>query len=211
MPPMIDAIEEHFVAAGRTPKGRKARRAIFIAAQDLIVRRGIEATSLEAVANGAGLTQPALRHHFATRDELLSEFFVATSQWFQAHVAGLVTAGNTSAREQLEHAVAWHLEYMEDVDTAAWLEASAYWLRHAHPHHGRDEFYRWLLGQYARLISEMRPSLGVLECRRKAYALLTLVLGAWTTHGRGSIIGGVAGVVEQRQLLVDAAMELVTS
>ncbi len=79
----MDSIEEHFAAEGRTPKGRRARRAIFAATRDLVVARGLEFTSLEAVANGAGLSQAALRHYFPTREKLLFSFFIAASHWFR--------------------------------------------------------------------------------------------------------------------------------
>lgn len=206
----METIEEHFAAEGRTPKGRKARRAIFAATRDLVVARGLEFTSLEAVANAAGLSQAALRHHFPTREELLTTFFFAATRWFRGQVTGLLTAGDTPARDQLERCIAWHLEYMEHVDTTFWLEASAYSIRHLQPRQTRDGFYRWLLNHYARLIGEVRPALRAKETRQRAYTLLTLVLGAWITHGYGSGVRGAGGVAEQRQLLIDAAMAIVT-
>jgi AcrR family transcriptional regulator len=204
------SIEEHFAAAGRTAKGRKARRAIFAATRNLVIAVGLQSTSLEAIANAAGLSQAALRHHFPTRDELLSEFFVAASRWFRAQLTTLLTAGNLPAREQLKQCIAWHIEYMEHVDTTFWLEASAYWIRHLQPRQTRDGFYRWLLSHYARLISEVQPALRPKEARQRAYTLLSLVLGAWITHGRGSAIRGAGNTAEQRQLLVNEAMTIVT-
>lgn len=206
----MESIEEQFAAEGRTPKGRRTRRAIFAATRDLVVSQGLELTSLEAIANGAGLTQAALRHYFPTREDLLTAFFVAATRWFRAQVADLLTAGDAPARQQLERCISWHLEYMEHVDTVFWLEGSVYWIRHPQPRQTRDEFYRWLLNQYARLIGEIRPALRGKESRRRAYTLLTLVLGAWITHGHGSGVRGAGGVAEQRQLLVDAAMAIVT-
>lgn len=207
---MLELIEEHFAADGRTPKGRKARLAIFRALRELVARRGLDATSLEAVANRAGLTQAALRHHFATREELLHAFFVSATRWFRGQVAAQLTVGDLPARKQLENCIAWHLEYMENVDTAFWLEGSAYWLRHSPRRHTRDEFYRWLAKQYARLIREIQPGIDARESQRRAYVLVTLVLGSWITHGRGSAVTGAGGVTEQRRLLVAAAMAIVS-
>jgi AcrR family transcriptional regulator len=207
---VLELIEEHFAADGRTPKGRKARLAIFRALRELVARRGLDATSLEAIANRAGLSQAALRHHFATREELLHAFFVSATRWFRGQVAAQLTAGDLPARQQLENCIAWHLEYMENVDTAFWLEGSAYWLRHPPPRHTRDEFYRWLVKQYARLIREIQPGIDSRESQRRAYVLLTLVLGSWITHGRGSAVTGGGGVTEQRRLLVATAMAIVS-
>jgi AcrR family transcriptional regulator len=208
--PMWEAIEESFAASSRTPKGRKARQAIFRAMRTLVVERGLQATSLDRIADRAGLTQAALRHHFPTRDELLTAFLVSASLWFRARVAALLAADGLAARDQLEHCISWHLEYMENVETAVWLETSAYWLRHPPPRRIRDDFYQWLGGHYARLIGKIQPALGARACRRKAYALLSLVLGAWITHGRGSAVNGAGSVTERRQVLIDAAMEIAT-
>jgi len=207
---VLDQVEEHFAASGRTPKGRRALVAIFRATRELVTRRGLDATSLDAIADRAGLTQAALRHYFPTREELLHAFFVAATRWFREQVGGMLRGSGLPAGEQLRNCVAWHLEYMEQVDTAFWLESSAYWLRHPPPRHTRDEFYRWLTGQYARLIGEMQPALGARECQRRAYVLLTLVLGSWVTHGRGSAVPGAGGPAEQRRLLVATAMEVVS-
>lgn len=207
---MLELIEEHFAAEGRTPKGRKARLAIFRATRDLMARRGLDETSLEAIANHAGLTQAALRHYFATREELLHAFFVSATRWFRERVAGQMGDSSLPAREKLEQCVAWHLEYMEHVDTAFWLESSAYWLRHPPPRHTRDEFYRWLVKQYTRLIREIQPAIDTRESQRRAYVLLTLVLGSWITHGRGSAVTGAGGVTEQRRVIVATAMAIVS-
>lgn len=209
MPVMMDDIEEQFAAAGVTPKGRNARRAIFAATYKLMTSKGIEAASLEAIAHEAGMTQAAVRHYFPTREELLTAFFVAATQWFQDRVTNMLTSKELPAREQLERCITWHLEYMESVDTSVWLDASAYWLRHRLPQHTRDEFYQWVLGQYARLIRKIRPALDATECKGRAYALLTLVLGAWITHGRGSAVRGAGNALQQRRLLLDTAMTIV--
>jgi AcrR family transcriptional regulator len=207
---LMDSIQDHFAAEGRTPKGRRARRAIFAATRDLVVARGLELTSLEAIAHNAGLSQAALRHYYPTREKLFFAFFMSASHWFRQQVAALLRDRNVPAREQLERCISWHLEYMEHVDTAFWLEGSAYWIRHPQPRQSRDQFYRWLMNQYARLIGTMRPGLGRTEYSRRAYTLLTLVLGAWVTHGSGSALIGAGGVLEQRRLLLEMAMAIVT-
>lgn len=206
---MMNDIQEQFAAAGVTPKGRRARRAIFAATYKLMANKGIEATSLEAIAHEAGMTQAAVRHYFPTREELLTAFFVVATQWFQDRVTHLMTSKELPAGEQLERCVTWHLEFMEYVDTAVWLDASAYWIRNRTPRQTRDQFYQWVIDQYARLIRKIHPALGANECKGRAYALLTLVLGAWITHGRGSAVRGPGNALQQRRLLTDTAMAIV--
>lgn len=207
---MLDLIETTFAAAGRTPKGCRARRAIYQAIVATVVERGLDRVSLDAVADRAGMTQAALRHHFPTREELLAAFFISASEWFRGQVTALLTGNDLAPREKLERCLSWHLEFMESVDTVFWLESSAYWLRHAPTREVRDGFYVWVMERYAALVAQMQPTLGARECRRKAYMLLTLVLGAWVTHGRGSAIGEKARAAEERQLLLDAALEIAT-
>jgi len=210
MPEMMQSIEAGFASAGRTPKGRKALAAIFRTVREMVITSQMAAMSLEAIANGAGLTQSALRHYFATREDLLSAFFVAASRWFRGQLESILADASKSPRDRLEQCVAWHLQYMEQVETVFWLEASAHWIRHPPSRHTRDGFYRWLLGQYARLIKEFRPELAADQCRRKAYVLMSLVLGSWITHGRGSAVGGPVSVRDRRSLLIDTAMAIVT-
>ena len=205
---MLHAIEDHFAASGRTPKGRQALRSIFRATYRTVSEKGSPA-SLDRIADRAGLSQAALRHYFATRDELLTGFFTLAVDWFQSRITEMLAESNVPARLKLERCLAQHLEYMEGVDTVFWLEASAFWLRKARHRRIRDQWYRWLLGQYAGLIGQMRPALGPRERKRIAYAVLTLVLGAWITHGRGSSVDDEGNVVQRRKRLVATALNLV--
>jgi AcrR family transcriptional regulator len=207
---MFQEIEREFAAAGRTPKGRKALRDIFQATLRTVAEEGLQASSLDLIAARADLSQAALRHYFHTREELLTAFFVAGTTWFRARLTEILAAPGRTPRATLEGCLSWHLEYIEQVDTVFWLESSAYWLRQNRQRRTRDEWYRWLMDQYSTLIGQIRPALGSRERERKAHAILSLVLGAWVTHGRGSSIGLKSGQ-EQRQNLVDAAMDIATS
>lgn len=204
---MLKTIEDQFARGGRTPKGQRARRAIFRATYAVVSEVGLSA-SLENIAARAHLTQAALRHHFATRDELLMAFFLVATQALQSRLQEILAGDPASARAKLEQGLAWHLEFMEGVDTAVWLETSAFWLHKGARRQTRDAWYRWLATQYANLIGEIRPEVNRPERQRRAYLMLTLVLGAWVTHGRGSRVDTTADVVQQRKLLVDAAMRI---
>lgn len=208
--PMFDSIEEAFAGIAPTPKGRKALRAIFRATHQIVMDKGMHGASLDAIASRAGLSQAALRYYFPTREELLTTFFVAATQWMQTQMAGRLADTGQSPRDTLASCLAWHLEYMEAVDTAAWLESSAYWLRRKPRRNTRDQWYRWLAGQYALLIERMRPDIGRGESRRRAFAMLTLILGAWITHGRGSAVDRSLPAAARRQLLVDTALAIAT-
>lgn len=208
--PDIGQIEVHFAAAGRTPKGRKALGEIFRATHYLLVRRGLRNISLEAIAVHAGLSQAALRHYFPTREALLSAFMVASSQWHRTQTTRLLAEHALPPRDALRSCVAWHLQYMEAIDTALWLENSIYWLHHDPSRRVRDNFYAWLADQYAALIRQADPALDARACRERALMLRTFILGAWITHGRGSGGGNKKEIATRRQLLVETAMSIAT-
>lgn len=205
---MFNLIEEQFAAHGRTPKGRRTMGAIFRATREVVAREGLDAASLDLIADRAGLTQAALRHYFPTRDELFTTFFLTATEWLRMRIADILRQEGLPARDKLERCIGWHLEYMESVDTVFWLEASAYALRAKPERRTRNEWHRWLTSQYAVLIAQMQPWVGVRERERKSFAILTLTLGGWITHGRGSRLGDATDVVDQRQLLIDTAMEI---
>jgi AcrR family transcriptional regulator len=205
---MLSEIEDRFASAARTPKGARALRAIFHATREIVSRQGLDSASLDLISDRAGLTQAALRHYFRTRDALIGVYFATATDCFRARIAQLLDHPDVPARERLERCIGWHLEYMESVDTMLWLEASAYWLRQRGARNARDEWYRWLTAEYATLIRQIHPSASKREHERRAYAIVTLVLGAWMTHGKGSSIGRASDLVAQRQLLVDTAMDI---
>ncbi len=207
---MMSVIEENFASAGRTPKGRRARRAIFAATLKVMASRGFRGTSLDAIAAAANLSQAAIRHHFATREELFHEFFFSATVWLRDQLAGLLEDTARRPEEVLQSAVRWHLEFIEEVDTTIWLEMSGYWIRSFQAKHSRDDFYRWVRNRYGDLIGRINPALRAGERRNRAYTILTLVLGSWITHGRANTMRDVGSVRGQRELLVAAAMDIAT-
>ncbi|MBL8226245.1 MAG: TetR/AcrR family transcriptional regulator [Chromatiales bacterium] len=126
---MLDQIERHFASAGRTPKGRRTLGAIYRATREAILDSGVADASPDAIASRCGLSQAALRHYFPTRDDLLASFFVSATAWYREQARVLLATGTAGPRDRLGTYVDWHLQYMETVDTALWLESSAYWLR----------------------------------------------------------------------------------
>ena len=206
---MLQEMEAAFAARGRTPKGREARKKIFQAALAAMTSSGAHGASLETIASTAGLTQAALRHHFPTRDELLTAVFTTATVWFRSRLAHIVANTRVPAAARLQMCIESHLEFMESVDSVFWLEGSAYWIRTAPNRRVRNEFYRWMVNEYALMIGELRPDLRKPERQGKAFVLVSLVLGSWVTHGRGSAWHRDFNAGHRRKLLVQSAMDLV--
>lgn len=205
---MLNASEDLFVARARTPKGQRALRSVFSAIRSAVASSGLDAASLQEIAGRAGLSQAALRHYFRTREELLMAFFASAAEAFRTELFRIVTSRDGSAHQVLEQCVKHHLGFMEQVDTVFWLETSAYGIRQASARAVRNKFYLSLIAQYARLIGEIQPKASLRQRQEKATAVVSLVLGAWITHGRGSAWCSRADVVRQRQMLTAAAMSL---
>jgi AcrR family transcriptional regulator len=205
---MIKELEDRFAAKARTPKGTRALRAVFRATYAAITHKGLRGASMDQIAAQAGLTQAGLRHYFPAWDELLTAFFFAATEWFAAELRPIMEHSSWSARRKLEECISRHLEFMEAVDSIFWLESSAHWIRHVRHRRFRDEWYRWLPQQYAGLIRQMRPRLSQQHCQRKAFLVLTLVVGAWITHGRSSAVEAGMTIRQRRQSLVNTAINI---
>ncbi|MDQ4501003.1 TetR/AcrR family transcriptional regulator [Sinomonas sp. ASV322] len=68
-----------YEAAGRRSrtKGEARRRQILDSAIELFAERGVDAASLRSIGEAIGVSHTALRHYFASRDELLVEVYRA--------------------------------------------------------------------------------------------------------------------------------------
>ncbi|PRX05267.1 UNVERIFIED_ORG: TetR family transcriptional regulator [Actinomadura viridilutea] len=63
------------IDAPRNARGRRSRSALLRAARELIEERGVEAVTMAAVAERAGVTRRAVYLHFRSRGELINELF----------------------------------------------------------------------------------------------------------------------------------------
>lgn len=61
--------------AGRRARGQTRER-IIVAARDLFIRDGYEATTVRAIANECGMTDAAIYHHFPSKRALYDEIVV---------------------------------------------------------------------------------------------------------------------------------------
>jgi AcrR family transcriptional regulator len=84
--------------AGRTghgsyPKGVRRRQQILDSAIELFAQRGVDRASLRTIGEAIGVSHAALRHYFASRDELLVEAY-------RAHEARAAGAGEAHAASE---------------------------------------------------------------------------------------------------------------
>lgn len=81
-----DMSSENLRAASLTPKKAKTRALICDTARELFFTQGIEATTIEQIANQAGTRRSTLYTHFRDKNEILTEII----RDFQAEVAKVV-------------------------------------------------------------------------------------------------------------------------
>jgi TetR/AcrR family transcriptional repressor of mexJK operon len=83
------------------PKDAGKRAAILQAAKDLFVARGYEATSMEAVAEAAGVSKLTLYSHFGDKLRLFREAVRAVAEGYLPHEV-FVARGRSGLRRHLE-------------------------------------------------------------------------------------------------------------
>jgi len=101
----------------RPPRAQVAAR-ILDAAVAVIAKRGFEATTMQEIAAGLGMTAPALYHYFDSKQILLYEMIVRTLERFLGELDAAVPSG-TPPVAALERFVRAHLTFqLEGVDRA---------------------------------------------------------------------------------------------
>lgn len=99
--------------AGRGRMKPEERRAHLLdCAGDVLLDRGADAVTLDAVASRAEVTRALLYHYFDSRDDLLVELFVTVSERFD-HRFGEITDSVSSIDELVESVVGVYLDESE--------------------------------------------------------------------------------------------------
>ncbi|UGQ53533.1 TetR/AcrR family transcriptional regulator [Rhodococcus qingshengii] len=86
---------------GRAVKAEARREAILDATMAEIAERGYRGTTLAAVAERVGLTQPGLLHHFPSKEHLLIGVLEARDRWDAAALLATSTYVRLSHLEQI--------------------------------------------------------------------------------------------------------------
>jgi len=80
-------------------KPNTKRPSIVRSATSLFAEKGIDATSMRAIADAAGVREAAIYRHFAGKDELAREIFVSWYGWYCAELQRIVSGpGGTIAK-----------------------------------------------------------------------------------------------------------------
>jgi AcrR family transcriptional regulator len=103
---------------------REYRRLILRAAERVIVRKGLSATTMDDVAREAEFSKATLYQYFSGKTglllEILANFFEETAQGIEE-----ISRGPGSAREKLRESIRFYLEYNQEKENVArmlWMD-----------------------------------------------------------------------------------------
>lgn len=120
---------------GRTT-GRKfkTRQKLFEAADTLFYGRGVRATSMDAVAEEAGVTKVTLYSHFASKDELVAAYLEQRDRRWREYSAGALSA-HTEPGDRLLAIFDAYREWLVagDLRGCAFINCAAEFPDHSHP------------------------------------------------------------------------------
>src|SRR5437870_711720 len=85
-------------------KKETKRPAIVVAATSLFAKRGVDATSMRDIADGAGVREAAIYRHFPGKEELAREIFLSWYGWYTGELYRIVGGPGTPS-EQLREIV----------------------------------------------------------------------------------------------------------
>ena len=186
-----------------TARRRSRRDEILDVAVDLFAARGYHGVSMDDIGAAAGVTGPALYHHFAGKEAMLAAALIPVSQ-------GLLTGGRDrvarypdDARVALEALVDFHVDFA--------LAHPAVIALHLHeldrlPEEPRREIrrlQRLYVEEWVSLLATLRPELSAAESRVLAHAAFGLMNST-------PFLGGEVDRVRRAALLRAAALAALT-
>jgi AcrR family transcriptional regulator len=136
---------------GEYAAGARSKAAIIQVATRLFAHNGYRDASLASVAEGAGLTQPGLLHHFRSKQELLIAVLQDKERRDKAVVAEAIEAYPDDVAHLLEALVAHNAAARDDTWLYTVLSAEA--TSPSHPAHG------FFAARYTRVRNALRRSI----------------------------------------------------
>jgi AcrR family transcriptional regulator len=100
----------------RLPAARR-RRQLLDVAQEVFANQGFHGTSMDEVAEAAGVTKPVLYQHFDSKRRLYLELLEDVGQQLLDRIA-VATANATSPREQVEHGFLAYFRFVAEQRSA---------------------------------------------------------------------------------------------
>jgi AcrR family transcriptional regulator len=162
-------------------KGERTLERIIQVTTEIIQSDGIANSSQEAVAKAAGISQSTLRHHFPTKDQLISAAFARVFATFRQDAEAMLLEPCNDPLARIEQMANSHISHIMEAREAYTFEGFAYFSRIPEERPIRDAWYAWLIGHYAALIQQVSPEWEQKTCNERAFMILHTCLGTWIT------------------------------
>jgi AcrR family transcriptional regulator len=124
----------------RSPKGERRRGVIVDAAITEFSRNGYRATSLEAIAQAAGMSQAGLLHHYPSKEDLLHAVLTRLITEGQHEVHALSTDPDDGPLSYYRGLTAYNLAHAERMKLIALVGAEGLGEDHPAHAHMRDRY-----------------------------------------------------------------------
>src|ERR1700712_5273274 len=156
--------------------GRPSRREqILQAAAQLFAERGSRAVGVDDVGAAVGVTGPAIYRHFASKDAMLAEMLLRSSERRLAGGTERIAAAGDDPAGQLRALVHFHVDFaldnpalitVQDRDLGALSEPDARRVR---------QLQRRYVEEWVTVLAKLRPQNTTADCRARAHAVFGLI------------------------------------
>jgi AcrR family transcriptional regulator len=156
-----------------TPRRRTRRDEILEIAVGLFASRGYHGVSMDDIGSAAGVTGPALYHHFAGKEAMLIAALIPVSE-------GLLEGGRRrmvehSGRDALESLIEFHVEFALANPAVIALHLHELDRLPEEPRRQIRKLQRLYVEDWVRALTGVRPELSAAEARVLAHAAFGLM------------------------------------
>jgi AcrR family transcriptional regulator len=161
------------LAASPKPRRRTRREEILAIAVDLFATRGYHGVSMDDIGTAAGVTGPALYHHFAGKEAMLAAAITPVSEALLAE--GRKRSVGQQPREAVEALVDFHVAFA--IDNPAVITLQLHELARLPDDSRRTirRLQRLYVEEWVAAITRARPGLSPAEARVAAHAAFGLM------------------------------------
>lgn len=181
-------------------KARTRQRFLDAAAQ-LFAERGFHAVSIGELGTAVGVSGPALYRHFPSKDAMLEEILLGTSEFLLRGGSEIVAAPHASDRELLDDLIDFHVTFalahrdvirVQDRELGTLPKAANRQVR---------KLQRQYLDLWADVVSRIRPEVTLADRQVAMHAVFGLLNS--TAHSTEKLVGA-----DERGVLCSAALRV---